>query len=113
MAPLLGPCFGEHGGCSFPKAYEKRVKFLIRTFVKQIKRHVMEGSGKGQLSPRRLPLGNMEGDGLLGLLRDRRRRVLEIEHLKLIWAANFWIQFMLEKTDLGAIMNCCEGPGPP
>ena len=77
------PHFGGHGECSFHTAYERRVKFLFirRTFI-EFKRHVTEGSGKGQLSSKRPPLlGKMEGDGLLGLLRDRCRRALEMEHL--------------------------------
>jgi hypothetical protein len=48
-----GPILGNIGGCSFPRAFKRRVKFLFirRIFIEEFKRHVKEGSGKGQLSP--------------------------------------------------------------
>jgi len=50
----------------------RRVKFLfIRIFIEEFEINVREGSGNGQLSPKRPPLGNLEGIGLLGILRDR------------------------------------------
>jgi len=60
-------------GHSFPRAFKRRVKFLSirRIFIEEFERHVGEGSGNGQLSPKRPPLGNLEGIGLPGILRDR------------------------------------------
>jgi hypothetical protein len=46
----------------------------------RISRHVTESSGKRQISPQRPQLGNLEGYGLVELLRERWRP-LEIEHL--------------------------------
>jgi hypothetical protein len=50
------------------------VKFLFirRIFIEEFERHVREDSGNGQLSPRRPPLGNMEGFGLLEMLRQMK-----------------------------------------
>jgi hypothetical protein len=54
------------GGCSFPRAFEKRVKllFIRRIFIEEFERHVREDSGNGQLSPKRPPLGTLQGVGL-------------------------------------------------
>jgi hypothetical protein len=69
----IGAHFVEHGGHSFPRSYERRVKFLfIRSFIEEFKRHVTESSGKRQLSPKRPLLDNLEGDGLLGLMTDEK-----------------------------------------
>ena len=53
-----GVCFhrvsvlGNMGGRSFPRAFERRVKFIFirRIFIEEFDRHVKEGSGYGQLS---------------------------------------------------------------
>jgi hypothetical protein len=70
------------GGCSLPRDFERRVKllFIRRIFIEELERHVREESGNGQLSPKRAPLGNLEGIGLPGILRDRWR-ALDMEHL--------------------------------
>ena len=62
-----GPVLGNMEGHSIPRAFERRVKFLFirRTFIEEFKRHVKEDSGNVKLSPRRPPLGNIEGFGLL------------------------------------------------
>jgi hypothetical protein len=63
------PILGSMGGCSFPRVFERRVRFLFirRNFIAEFQRHVKEGSGNGQLSP----LGNLERVHLVGLLRGR------------------------------------------
>jgi hypothetical protein len=48
--------------------------------IEKFERHVREASGNGQLSPKRPPLGNQEGVGLPGILRDRWRAP-DMEHL--------------------------------
>jgi hypothetical protein len=46
-----GPVLGDMAECSFPRAFQKSVKFLfIRTLMRN-SRHVKEISVKGQLSP--------------------------------------------------------------
>jgi hypothetical protein len=48
------PRFGENGGGrSFPRAFERRVKFLFyqTNLYDELERHVKEGSGNWQLSP--------------------------------------------------------------
>jgi hypothetical protein len=69
----IGAHFVEHGGHSFPRSYERRVKFLFirRTFIEEFKRYITESCGKGQLSPKRPFWGNLEGDALMGFTRDR------------------------------------------
>ena len=54
--------------------------FIRRILIEEFERHVREDSGNGQISPKRPPLGNLEGDGLPGILRDRWR-ALDMEHL--------------------------------
>jgi len=62
----------EHGGRSFLRAFEGRVRFFITsTFIEEFKRQVKEGPGNAQLSPKGPPLGNLEGVHLPELLRDR------------------------------------------
>jgi hypothetical protein len=43
----------EHGGRSFSRTFERRVKFLFyqQKFYEEFERHVKEGSGNRQLSP--------------------------------------------------------------
>jgi hypothetical protein len=61
-------------GCSFLSAFERRVKFLFirRIFIEEFKRHVREGSGSRQLTPKSPPLGNLKGVGLPGILRQMK-----------------------------------------
>jgi hypothetical protein len=45
-----GPVLGNMAGCSFPRAFKRRVKFIIvffirRTLTEEFKRHVKEGTG--------------------------------------------------------------------
>jgi hypothetical protein len=70
------------GGHSFPRAFERRMRFLFisRIFIEEFERHVREASGNEQLSLKRPPLGNLEGVGLPGILRERWR-ALDMEHL--------------------------------
>jgi hypothetical protein len=58
-----GPVLGNMGGRSFPRVFERRVKFLFypKNFWEEFKRHVNEDS------PHWLPLGNPEGVRLPGL----------------------------------------------
>jgi hypothetical protein len=75
----MGICFcrghvlGNMGGHSFPRAFKRRVKFLFirRIFIEEFERHVREDYGNGELSSKRPLLGNLEGDGLPRILRDR------------------------------------------
>jgi hypothetical protein len=66
-----GPILGGMGGHYFPRAFERRVRFLYtrRKFIEEFKRLVRDVSGNGQLSPLGPLLGNLEGIHLLGLLR--------------------------------------------
>ena len=66
------PILWKMGGRSFPRAFDRRVKFLsiMRKCIEEFERHVREDSGNGQLSPKRPPLGKMEGAGLPGILTD-------------------------------------------
>jgi hypothetical protein len=52
-----GPVLGNLGGCSFPRAFERRVKLLfirkIQILIEEFERHVREDSGNRQLSPKR------------------------------------------------------------
>ena len=65
-----GPVWGNMGGRSFPRAFERRVKFLFirRTFIEEFERHVKEGSGNGQLSFIGAPFGEPEGGSFTGTL---------------------------------------------
>ena len=85
-------------GCSLPRAFQKRVKFLYirRIFIEEFERLVREASGNVKLSPRRPLLGNMEGVSLMEILRDQWRAP-DMEHLQLnqFGLLFFWIQFML------------------
>ena len=52
-----GPILGSKGGCSFSRAFERRVRFIFirRTFIAEIQGYVKEGSGNGN-SLHRAPL---------------------------------------------------------
>jgi hypothetical protein len=47
-----GPVLGNMAGRSFPRAFERRVKFIFikQTLTEEFKRHVKEGSGIRYLS---------------------------------------------------------------
>jgi hypothetical protein len=47
------PFWGPLGGRSFPRTFERSVKFIFikRTLVEEFERLVKEGTGNGQLSP--------------------------------------------------------------
>jgi hypothetical protein len=67
-----GPVLGNIEGHSFPRAFERRVRFFIRrNFIEEFERSVKEGSRNGQLSLHRPPLRSLEGVLLPGLLRER------------------------------------------
>jgi len=55
MGVLFHRCLvlGNMEGRSFPRAFERRTKYLFirRTFTEEFERHIKEGSGNGQLSP--------------------------------------------------------------
>ena len=80
---------GEHGDAPFlgpsREGWNFFLFFIRRTFIEEFEIHVKEGSENGQLSPKAPLLGNLEGVHLLGLLRDRWRRALEMEHLLLFY----------------------------
>jgi hypothetical protein len=67
----IGTPFWGTWGRSFPRAFERRVKFpFIRRIFEEFERHIRQGSGNGQFSPKMPLLGNLEGVGSLGILRD-------------------------------------------
>jgi hypothetical protein len=49
MSVSMGAPFWGTWGCSFHRAFERRVKFLYirRTIIEEFKRHVKEGTGNG------------------------------------------------------------------
>jgi hypothetical protein len=69
-------------GLVYQGLFKRRVRFLFirRIFIEEFGRHVREDSGNGQLSPNRLPMGNLEGVGLPGILREIWR-AQDMEHL--------------------------------
>ena len=109
------PVLGNMGGRSFPGAFERWEKFifLLGKFYEEFERHVKEGSGNRQLSPKGPLLGNLEGVHLPGPSERQMERSGNGASLTKLNSAPFLDPHYVTSLSLGAIRNCCEGPRLP
>jgi len=81
--PVLGKMWRGGWRC-FRRAFERRVKFFLGELLLRNSRDVKEGSGNGRY------------------------------FIKLIWVPFLFLDpDYVRSLSLGAIWNCCEGPGLP